>query len=526
MIKLKSFLLIFILIQNVVLSQNAIEVLDKYINATGGKSFIESFETIKLTYGVTESNFTRSYYYYFKIPNLQKIEEIRFSEFKFVLSYDGEKMWTLNDENNGYTYSEIDEKSNYDLLRNYNLIFKMSDYIKLGYSLTYNGLKKYNKKKKAYSIIFAKDNETIEYQIDSATSLLYKSIYKKGNNNAEEVTYSNYKSFYGYNLPCTHNITSGQGKRTISITNFEINPVIENDFFVLPVLSKTEIKGQIPIQDRPYLNDEKDIINNSNENIISDNIYSPEIQITPEQIVTEYYLNKPRAEKLFNSYVGKHIQLAGIIGKIEMVGQYIEIHFIIDNIDANIFCSFETQMSDFVWNLNRGEQIILIGVLKSTIEPTLLGNLKINLEIEKVNDVVLKSFSNEYTKIDLKFTTDELVNNYVFDKSFMDKNLGKTVEVSGEIYQNGKDVWTGKYLIQFAPVSPEPPENKKSKNGLPIAYGVYWVYANFISDQSTQDIENKSRKINGIMTNKEITVIGILDYDKAKTLYIKDAYLK
>jgi hypothetical protein len=520
-----TILLLTILCQNDLFTQNAIDIFDKYINATGGKSFIESFESIKLTYGITESKFTRTYNYYFKTPNLQRIEEIRFSDNKYILAYDGEKFWTSNINNSGYSYIDNEVKPSYDLFRYYNVIFKMIDFNNQGYSLSYNGIIKYGKKKKVYSIVFAKDNESIEYQIDSASSLLYKSIYKQGIV-TEEVTYTNYKTYYGYQLPCTHNITSVQGKRIISITNFEINPVIEDDLFTLPEVRISEIKDKIPEQDMQSFNDEESINRRNKENIISDNIISPEISLTPEYIVTEYYLNKPRAEKLFNSYVGKHIQLTGVVGNIEKVGQYIEIHFLIDNKDANIFCFFETINSDFLWDLNRGEQITLIGVLKSTIEPALLGNLKVNLEIEKVNDVVLKTFSNEYTNINLRFTTEELVNNYIFDKNFIQKNLGKTVEVSGEIYQYGKDIWTGKYLIQFAPISPEPPDNRKNKNELPIAYGVYWVYANFVSDQSSQDIESKSRKINGIMTNKEITVVGILDYDKAKTLFINDAYLK
>ena len=522
---IKAILLIIILYQNVLLTQSAIDILEKYINVTGGKSFIESIETVKLTYGITESKFTRSFNYFFKTPNLQKIEEIRFADIKYILAYDGYKLWTLNNDNSGYSYINDDNKSLIELFKYYNTIFKMYDYNQRGYILTYNGIHKYGKKKKAYSIIFTKDNLSVEYLIDSASSLLYKSIFKYGGE-IEEITFNNYKTFYGFQIPCTHTISSLKGKSIVSITNFEINPIIENNLFDLPEFGKSEINDQISIQEKAYENNEN-VNNNSNySDIIKDNDINAEIYITPEQIITEYYLNKPRAEKLFNNYVGKHIQLTGVIGNIEKAGKYIEIHFLIDNKDANIFCSFETLKSDFVWELNRGDQIILIGVLKSTIEPALLGNLKVNLEIEKVNDTDLKTFSNEYSNVDLRLTTDELVNLYVFDNNFISKTIGKTVEVSGEIYQYGNDAWTGKYIIQFAPVSPNPPPDKKNKGGLPIAYGVYWVNAIFVSEQSTQDIENKSRRIKGIMTNKEITVIGILDYDKAKTLYIKDAYLK
>jgi outer membrane lipoprotein-sorting protein len=216
-------------------SQDAKKVLEKVIEAQGGRKALESIKdsTSKATMDLTTMGMSGDVAMYMKEPNMVRMD-MEFMGMAFTQAYDGETAWMINPQTGG---AEV-------------LPEELAAVIKAGaygnsaflepekYGITYSLKGKENIKGKDYLILERayEDGYVISFYIDPDTYLIYKtkqdSYDEMMSEVVEEAVLSDYKKVNG--VMTAHTLTilrDGAEFGIITLTEVLMNTGLEDSFF-------------------------------------------------------------------------------------------------------------------------------------------------------------------------------------------------------------------------------------------------------------------------------------------------------
>ena len=225
---IQKLILLFTLFSFTTSAQTAEEIIDKHINAIGGKAKLAAinFYTYKCYDGST--------IVYYKKPGKMRIEHYDEGVLSQYTVINGGKSWSW------FNTGHVDQNTEvFSTLFDNTLPDYLSIATKSEFKIELIGVTKW----KDYEIRLTPRSNKKEYEymytfyIDSDTWLI-KSVNKNGYGVGESAGYENYTLLNGVKIPLTINF--GEGEMVKKRTNVELNVPIDDKLFIKPQTSKIE----------------------------------------------------------------------------------------------------------------------------------------------------------------------------------------------------------------------------------------------------------------------------------------------
>jgi len=216
-------------------SKTAKDILDKMIEAQGGRKLLASIKDTTLTGSMEmiQMGLTGSITMYQKEPNKMRMD-MEFMGMMITQAYDGEKAWMVNPQT-GNT-EEMPEKFAEDFKRQALGNDAILHPEKYGITFKYNGKEKIEDKEYLVLEQTYSDGHKATLYVDPETYLTYKSktmtLNQMGVEVETETFLSDYKKVDGMTVP--HSITiyqDGEEFAEITITDININSGLEDSLF-------------------------------------------------------------------------------------------------------------------------------------------------------------------------------------------------------------------------------------------------------------------------------------------------------
>lgn len=216
-------------------SQDVKKVLEKVIEAQGGRKLLESIEdmTTKATMDLFQLGVSGPGIMYMKEPNMMRFD-MEFMGMAFSQGSDGKTAWTTNPQTGGVDVLPDEFASVFNASSYGNSAFLNPEKYEISYTLK----GKENIEGKNYLILdrVYPDGYIISFYIDPDTYLIYKtkqeSFDEMGSDVIEENVLSDYKKVHGIMTPHTLMIIrDGEEFGTLVITEVQINTGLEDSFF-------------------------------------------------------------------------------------------------------------------------------------------------------------------------------------------------------------------------------------------------------------------------------------------------------
>jgi hypothetical protein len=230
-------LFLFCLISSPVFSQDAKKLLDKVINATGGRTAMEAIKdtTISGTMELVQMGLSAAVTFSHKEPNMLR-QDIEVMGMAITSGFDGEKGWTVNPQTGA---SEDLPESAQDYAKDEALGFGNSWMLyPEKYGITFSDKGKELVKKIEYlllEMVFENGDSSL-YYIDPVTSLPYKiksmTLNEMGIEVEQETVMGNYKKVSGINFAYLLTIyQDGEEFGSIVVDEVKFNSGLEDSFF-------------------------------------------------------------------------------------------------------------------------------------------------------------------------------------------------------------------------------------------------------------------------------------------------------
>lgn len=229
-------LVAFVALSFNVKAQTADEIVNKYIDAIGGKDKIKSIKSMRLSGKLMGQGMEFPFTQTFKYP-AQKME-MTIQGMSMVQAFDGKIGWYIAPFQGDLSAHKMNENDSKELADDVDAGGELYDYQKKGNKLEFLG-KDDMDGTEVFKLKVAKKNGNIEtYFFDAQTYLLLKVTSKVMVQDKEmesETEFSNYKTVDGFTFP--HSATASmQGE--MKIEKLEINPVVEDKIFAVPADAK------------------------------------------------------------------------------------------------------------------------------------------------------------------------------------------------------------------------------------------------------------------------------------------------
>ena len=240
LIKVLFTLLFVFAISGKIFSQDADEIVNKYIHAIGGLDNIQAIKTIKLTGKVTAGGMDIPFTQTCKRPQMVLMEStIQGMTMKQV--FDGTHGWTINPFMGKKDPDLMSKDAEKAIQRNADFEGQLINYKDKGCKIELIG-KENLEGSQVYNIkLIDKNNDTTSYYIDADSYLVVKQN-DKLKFDAKEITsesiLSNYKQVNGVMFPFSIESKSPDnpmGSAKITVDSIEINITVDDSIFKMPI---------------------------------------------------------------------------------------------------------------------------------------------------------------------------------------------------------------------------------------------------------------------------------------------------
>jgi hypothetical protein len=238
-IKVLFMLLFVITISGQMFSQNADEIVNKYINAIGGLDKIQAIKSIKLTGKVTAGTMEIPFSQTCKRPAMVLMES-SFQGMTMKQAYDGTQGWTFNPFSGKKEATPMSKDAERAVSRNSDFEGQLVNYKLKGSKIELVGKEDLDSSK-VYNIkLTDKNNDVSNYYIDTSSYLILrqndKLKYEAKEMNAE-TNFSNYKNINGVMFPflmVSKSPGNPMGDTKIIVESIEANIPIDDSAFKMP----------------------------------------------------------------------------------------------------------------------------------------------------------------------------------------------------------------------------------------------------------------------------------------------------
>jgi outer membrane lipoprotein-sorting protein len=238
--KLNSFIILLITSSMISYSQTADDIINKYIDAIGGMSKIESIRTVKVTgksgFGSMEFPFAMTY----KLPSAVYME-VTMQGLTMKRAYDGTAGWKIVPFQGQKDPEKMNEGEIKNMKEEADFNGQLVNYKSKGDSVEFLG-KEDMEGSDTYKLkVTNKDGDVTYYYLDTASYLILKSSTKRKMNEKEidmDTYYSDYKTIDGYTMPFAMETKADMGPmghtQKVTIESVEFNVPVDDSIFKMP----------------------------------------------------------------------------------------------------------------------------------------------------------------------------------------------------------------------------------------------------------------------------------------------------
>jgi len=219
-------------------AQTVDEVIDKYIKAVGGIENISAVKSMIAKGNVRVMGIDLPVTLMFKRDNKFRAE-ISVQGNLQIQAFDGTTAWQTNPHSGNSNAEKMPVEGVKDMKEKSDFEGLLVNYSQKGYSAELMG-KEDMEGSEVYKIkLTNKDNDVTFYYLDAASYFVLKKSGKKIVMEKEieyEAAFSNYKSYGGVMIALTREFKGKNGgqEQTVTIETVDINPVIDDNIFVIP----------------------------------------------------------------------------------------------------------------------------------------------------------------------------------------------------------------------------------------------------------------------------------------------------
>lgn len=223
------------------IGQTADEVIQKYINASGGIEKMKAIKTEKTVVAIEQGGITFNQTIYKKRPLMFREETLIQGKTSLQI-FDGKEGWTVNPFTGRETVEAMTEDDVKEMKIQADMDGELIDYAKKGFKVSYEGEEDVDGSM-AYKLKLVTDkNDIINFFIDKESSYLVKQTFKQKNEDGSEVesvfSFSNFKAVEGvikpYELEASSTYMGQVYKTPIKIVSIEVNKEMSDDLFKKP----------------------------------------------------------------------------------------------------------------------------------------------------------------------------------------------------------------------------------------------------------------------------------------------------
>jgi hypothetical protein len=238
--KLFSALVLFVFTGMVSYSQTADDIINKYIDAIGGMSKIDSIQTVKVTgksgFGPMEFPFTMTY----KLPS-SVLMEVTMQGLTMKRAYDGTAGWKIVPFQGQKDPEKMNEEEIKDMKEEADFTGQLVNYKSKGDSVEFLG-KEDMEGSDTYKLkVTNKDGDVTYYYLDTASYLILKTSMKQKINEKEidmDTYYGDYKTIDGYTMAFAMETKADMGPmghtQKVTIESVEFNIPVDDSIFKMP----------------------------------------------------------------------------------------------------------------------------------------------------------------------------------------------------------------------------------------------------------------------------------------------------
>lgn len=246
--KLLVILAVSTLTFQVTSAQTVDEILTNYFEAMGGLDKIKEQQSRKMEANMTMGGMSFAAVIIEKEPNKQRVD-VDIQGTQLVQAFDGETAWTINPFATGTEPQKMPEQEAQDMIKQ-QFEDPFIDYKDKGHSVALEG-KEEIEGAQCYKLKLTKANGDIEYHFFDAE--YYVPVMSRTTQSggpmagmAADTYLSDYQEIDGMLFPYyLETKVNGQTAQTITITSVELNPEVEDDFFLFPGAKEMKKKEEM-----------------------------------------------------------------------------------------------------------------------------------------------------------------------------------------------------------------------------------------------------------------------------------------
>lgn len=231
--------LIVLLLNINAVAQTVEEVIEKHVEAIGGKQKMQEVKSMKIIGSVkmmgmefpfTSYNVTPDKFYFELSVQGKSIKQ----------GYDGTTAWSVNPMGGSPVPEAVEGDEANNIKERARIFDKLTTYKEDGASVELTGKEQLNNKDVFKIIYKGADGKTITYFVDAENYMvvsIQKKINMQGSTMDSETFYSNYKEIEGVKIAYSFEVkvkNSPMGSQEVIIDKIEINTLVEDKIFVLP----------------------------------------------------------------------------------------------------------------------------------------------------------------------------------------------------------------------------------------------------------------------------------------------------
>ena len=221
------------------LAQTADEIIQKNIDATGGKSNWETIKTMKVTGYVGMGGMDFAITQYTKAPD-KSLLEIIIQGMTMKQGYDGTTGWMINPMMGSKKPENVDDETAIEFKERGNIGGRLMNYKDEGTTAELLGKEDLEGTEVFKIKLTEKSGKVINYFFDTKNYMVLKEkqiVKRNGKEYNTETTMSNYKTVNNVQMPYTMEInTEGSqiGSQTVTLDKIEMNVDIDDNIFKMP----------------------------------------------------------------------------------------------------------------------------------------------------------------------------------------------------------------------------------------------------------------------------------------------------
>jgi len=238
------FSALFLLSGVISFAQTADEIVNKHIEAMGGKDKVTGIKSLKMVASVDIGPNMKAPMTFFVVNNKAYRMELEFQGMKMVNAYDGNEGWFVNPFGGKKDAERMNAEQIREAKDQVDIAGSLFNYKEKGHTVEYLG-KEDMEGTDTYKLKVTKKTGDIEYEyLDASSYLELKKTSKRKFEDKEvegETIYSNWKKVDGIMFPFTieeRQKDASQGQ-AMNFDSYEVNAKVDDSIFKMPVAAST-----------------------------------------------------------------------------------------------------------------------------------------------------------------------------------------------------------------------------------------------------------------------------------------------